>query len=42
MKVHICYTKNGFGPYNKIFENSYEATEWLKENEVKVMNIIYG
>lgn len=39
--VVIKFKRNGFGPYVFEFENSYEATEWLKVNEVEVEAIDY-
>ena len=39
--IVIKFRRNGFGPYVIKFENSYEAMEWLKVNEVELEAIDY-
>jgi hypothetical protein len=42
MEIKIKYNKKGFGPYNISFNNQTEAYDWIKYNDIEILEIIMG
>lgn len=42
MEIKIKYNKKGFGPYSISFNNQTEAYDWIKYNDIEILEIIMG
>ena len=42
MEIKIKYNKKGFGPYSVSFNNQTEAYDWIKYNDIEILEIIMG
>lgn len=42
MEIKIKYSKKGFGPYSISFNNQIEAYDWIKYNDIEILEIIMG
>ena len=42
MEIKIKYSKKGFGPYSISFNNQIEAYDWIKYNDIEILEIVMG
>ena len=42
MEIKIKYNKKGFGHYIISFNNQTEAYDWIKYNDIEILEIIMG
>ena len=42
MEIKIKYNKKSFGPYSISFNNQTEAYDWIKYNDIEILEIIMG